>query len=306
LSQSWRLDAGLRNSTVKVDSNDHYIVPGNGDDSGGKTYHATTPSLGLSWAVNDDARLYAAYGKGFETPTLNELAYKSSSGTDTGLNFELKPSRSEHYELGTKILLDANSRIEFSLFHVVTHDELAVAANSGGRSVYENVGKTQRDGAEWQYAGQWNSGVGLKLAYTLLRAKYAEDFSSCPGAPCSAPQLIGAGNRIPGVPVNALFGEISWRESHTGFNTALSVQSESKLYVNDANSDATDGFTTLAWSAGFSQQVSNWQFEEFVRVDNLTDRDYVGSIIVNESNGRYFEPAPERNSYIGVKVKAQF
>ena len=193
--------------------------------------------------------MYAAYGKGFETPTLNELSYKSTSGANTGLNLALDPSRSEHYELGAKVLLDENSRIDFAVFHVITHDELAVAANSSGRSVFQNVGTTQRDGAEWQYAGQWQNGIGLKLAYTLLRAKYAEDFISC--ASCSAPQAVAAGNRLPGVPVNALFGELSWRESRSGFSTALAVRNESKLYVNDTNSDATDGYTVRRLERGF-------------------------------------------------------
>ncbi|HEY3700111.1 MAG TPA: TonB-dependent receptor [Spongiibacteraceae bacterium] len=303
VSDSWLFEAGLRNSKVQVNSRDHYIVPGNGDDSGSVTYSATNPSLGLTWSANDDVRLYMAYGKGFETPTLNELAYKSTSGADTGLNLGLNPSRSEHYETGVKVQLNANSRIDFALFHVITHDELAVASNASGRSVYQNVGKTQRDGAEWQYTGRWDNGFGLNLAYTLLRAKYADDFISCPSAPCTT---IAAGKRIPGVPVNAMFGELSWRHAPSGFSTALAVHSESKLYVNDLNSDASDGYTTLDWRAGFSQQLQRWQFEEFVRVDNLTDRNYIGSVIVNESNARYFEPAPGRNSYLGVNIKAQF
>jgi iron complex outermembrane receptor protein len=306
LGQNWLLEAGVRHSKVEVDSNDHYIVPNNGDDSGAKDFSATTPTLGITWSASDAVNFYAAYGKGFETPTLNELSYKSTSGTNTGLNFALDPSRSEHYEIGAKVLLDANSRIDFALFHALTHDELAVAANSSGRSVYQNVGKTQRDGVEWQYAGQWDNGIGLKLAYTLLRAKYADDFASCPGAPCSTPLTIDAGNRIPGVPVNALFGELSWREQRSGFNTALAAHSESKLYVNDTNSDATDGYTTLDWNAGFTQKVQRWQLTEFVRIDNLTDRYYAGSVIVNESNARYFESAPRRNSYLGISATAQF
>ncbi|MFT3929102.1 MAG: TonB-dependent receptor [Spongiibacteraceae bacterium] len=298
-AQDWLLALGVRNSRVRVDSNDHYIVPGNGDDSGAKTFHATTPTLGLSWGVSDAARLYFSYGKGFETPTFNELSYKSISGANTGLNLDLDPSRSENYEIGSKVLLDENSRIDFAVFHIITYDELAVLANSVGRSVYQNAGKTQRDGVEWQYAGEWDNGIGLKLAYTFLRAKYAEDFMS-------SSQLVETGNRIPGVPMRAIFGELSWREARSGFNTALAVRRESKLYVNDINSEATNDYTVLDWSAGFTQTLANWQFDEFVRVDNLTDREYVGSVIVNESNARYFEPAPERAAYLGVKIKAQF
>jgi iron complex outermembrane recepter protein len=297
--RDWLLALGARHSEVRVESKDHYIVTGNGDDSGEKTFHALTPTLGLSWSLNDAVRLYAAYGRGFETPTFNELSYKSINGSETGLNLTLKPSRSENYEAGTKILLDENNRIDFSAFHIVTRDELAVAMNSGGRSVFQNAGKTQRDGVEWQYAGEWDNGIGLKLVYTFIRAKYAEDF-------LSSAQLVEKGNRIPGVPMSAIFSELSWRESLTGFNTTLSVRRESKLYVNDLNSDATNSYTVLDWSAGFTQQLKNWQFEEFVRIDNLTDRDYVGSVIVNESNARYFEPAPARATYVGIKIKAQF
>jgi outer membrane receptor for ferrienterochelin and colicin len=33
----------------------------------------------------------------------------------------------------------------------------------------------------------------------------------------------------------------------------------------------------------------------FARIDNVFDRRYVGSVIVNEGNARYFEPPPGRN-----------
>jgi len=304
LGADWLLAAGVRNSRVRIESRDHYIEPGNDDDSGAKTFTATKPSLGLSWSASDAVRLYASYGKGFETPTLNELSYRSVDGADTGLNLALQPARSEHFELGAKVLLDANSRIDFAVFHVSTHDEIVVAANSGGRSVFQNAGKTRRDGLEWQYAGRWDNGVGVQFAYTLLRAQYADAFVSC--AQCSAPLAIAEDNRIPGVPANVLFGEVSWREARSGFRTALAVRRESKLYVNDSNSEAVDSYSVIDWSAGFTQQLAGWQFEEFVRVDNLADREYVGSVIVNESNARYFEPAPDRAVYVGLKVKAQF
>jgi iron complex outermembrane receptor protein len=37
-------------------------------------------------------------------------------------------------------------------------------------------------------------------------------------------------------------------------------------------------------------------------MDNLLDHSYVGSVIVNESNGRYYEPAPDPTVFAGVKV----
>jgi iron complex outermembrane receptor protein len=50
----------------------------------------------------------------------------------------------------------------------------------------------------------------------------------------------------------------------------------------------------------------NWMLDVFGRVDNLFDRDYVGSVIVNEGNGRYYEPAPGRNYGVGAAVTYSF
>ena len=44
----------------------------------------------------------------------------------------------------------------------------------------------------------------------------------------------------------------------------------------------------------------------FGRVDNLFDKEYAGSVIVNESNGRYYEPAPGRNYGVGLSVSYRF
>lgn len=299
------IDAGIRNSHVQIDSRDHYIVSGNGDDSGSVDYRATTPVLGISWRIVDDLRLYAAYGKGFETPTLNELAYRSVSGSNTGLNFALDPARSEHSELGMKFR-NARGGFDLALFHVVTHNEISVAANANGRAVYQNVGATQRDGVELNVDARWHYGFGTVLSYTLQRAKYATAFFSCPGVPCATPQLIDAGRYMPGIPQSTLFGEITWRHAASGFDTGLELRSESRLYVSDQNNDSTAGYTIVNWRGGFSQKISAWQLSEFLRIENVADKKYVGSVIVNESNARYFEPANERTIFIGLKAKRVF
>jgi iron complex outermembrane receptor protein len=58
--------------------------------------------------------------------------------------------------------------------------------------------------------------------------------------------------------------------------------------------------------AGLEQQGGRWRLTEYVRVDNLGDRNYVGSVIVNDANGRFYEPAPGRNFTVGVQASVQF
>jgi iron complex outermembrane receptor protein len=54
--------------------------------------------------------------------------------------------------------------------------------------------------------------------------------------------------------------------------------------------------------AGFEQKTRSWRWQEFARLDNIGDRRYAGSVIVNESNQRFFEPALGRNYLVGVSA----
>lgn len=90
LTDKLSLDAGVRYSSVWFDSNDYYITPGNGDDSGDASYHKWLPAGSLKYALTDAWNVYLSAGRGFETPTINELSYRSDN--QSGLNFGLKPS----------------------------------------------------------------------------------------------------------------------------------------------------------------------------------------------------------------------
>ena len=298
---NWLIAAGLRNSRVLVSSHDHYIVPGNGDDSGDVAYHATTPAGGITYRPRTWLNLYATYGKGFETPSLNELAYRSTNATVPGLNFGLKASRSDNYEIGVKSEIGENFRLTLAGFHIDTTNELAIEQNTAGRSVYQNVGRTSRDGVELGLNGKFGDGFGVAAAYTYLRAIYADTFKSCPGLPCVL-RVIPAGNRIPSIPRNAAYAELSWADEPSGFSVAVETRYESRVYVDDPNSDSAPAYFTASLRTGFEQAVGDLRLKEFIRLDNLADRKYAGSVIVNESNSRFFEPAPGRAAYFGLSA----
>jgi iron complex outermembrane receptor protein len=76
--------------------------------------------------------------------------------------------------------------------------------------------------------------------------------------------------------------------------------------VNDANTDAAAGHAVAAAFVGYAAQWAGWDLQGFVRVDNLLDKGYVGSVIVNEGNSRFFEPAPGRTWLAGVSASMKF
>ncbi|MFY9330016.1 MAG: TonB-dependent receptor [Georgfuchsia sp.] len=296
----WLVLAGLRNSSVKVSSRDHYIVTGNGDDSGSTSYSATNPVIGLTYKASKSLNLYMSLGHGFETPTMNELSYRT---TGTGLNFGLKPAKSSHLEMGAKAFLGPDTLLTAAVFHVKTKDEIAVLTNSGGRSVFQNVGGTKRDGFELALDSRLPAGFGAYAAYTYLRARYADAFLTCTAPPCAIPNVpVSAGNAIPGIPRSTLYGELTWKHSPAGFSSGLEVRHVASVYVNDVNNDAAPAYTVINLHFGFEQLAGSWRTKEFLRIDNLTDRKYVGSVIVNEGSSRFFEPAPGRTYLIGASL----
>jgi len=295
----WSLITGLRYSRVAFNSKDYFITPGNPDDSGSISFSKTTPVAGVMFQASPTVHLYGNVGRGFETPTFAELAYRP--GGATGLNFALTPSTSLHKEVGVKAKIGSAARVNLSLFHINTNDEIVVNSAVGGRTDYKNASQTRRRGAELSVEGYLGKGFEAYLAYTYLQAEFTQPFIS--GSP---PVTVSAGSKLPGVPVYTVWGEVIWRHVPTGFHAGVELRSNGRVYVNDVNSAFADPYTIANLKAGFEQRGKKWRLTEFARVDNITDRQYVGSVIVADSNNRFYEPSPGRNYLVGVNAQLSF
>ncbi len=282
----WTLDAGLRYSTVAFRSRDHYIAPGNGDDSGDARYRRALPVAAVRYQPDARTSLYASYGRGFETPTFNELSYRP--GGLPGLNFALAPALSDNAEIGMKTDL-AGGQLTAAVFRVSTRDEIVAAGSTGGRATFRNAGRTRRDGVELGWSAAFAGHARVQLAYTLLDARYRDDGAGG----------IRAGNRIPGIARQSGYAALGWAPPQ-GWQAGIEARYLSRLYADDANAAAAPGYVVAALSAGYISRIGDWELNAYARVDNLFDRRYAGSVIVNESNGRYYEPAPGRGLGVGL------
>ena len=287
----WEFTAGVRYNQLRVDVRDRFL--GNGNDSGSLRYHHATPVLGALVKLTPALNLYASAARGFEAPTLNELFY---SGTGGGFNYALAPATSTHLELGAKAILARHTRAELAVFQVRTRDELVVDVSSGGRSSYQNAASTLRQGVELSIDSHWGHGLSTRLAATQLRAIYDGQVGA-----------VAAGSRLPGVPEANLFGELAWQNRAASFGGALEAQASSRVYADDANADRpAPGYGVLNLRVHAQQQAGAWHIKEFARLNNVLDRQYVGSLIVGDSNKRYYEAAPGRNWLLGVSARYQF
>ena len=303
----WSTSAGMRYSSVRFSSADYYITPTNPNDSGAITYSKSTPVAGVLFNASPAWNVYANIGRGFETPTFAELAYRT--GGASGLNFALQPSTSLSREIGIKGKIGTSARVNLTVFQANTDNEIVVDTSVGGRTTYKNAPQTSRKGVELSAEGYLGAGFEAYLAYTWLDAQftlpYTTNSTNCVSAVAST-VTVQSGNKLPGVPGYNVFGELVWRDAASGFHAGAEVRASGKLYVNDLNCAAADAYTIANLRAGFEQRGKRWRLTEFARVDNITARQYVGSVIVADGNNRFYESSPTRNWLLGVNASLSF
>ena len=297
----WSLLLGLRHDQVRFSERDFYVTASNPDDSGHVAYRATTPVVGLQLRPSSALRIHASYGRGFETPSFNELGYRSDG--KVGLAFDLQPARSHNLELGLKWRLTDELEFDAAAFRADTRDELAIATNENGRSTYRNVGRARRQGFEASLAGELGRGWRAMAGFTHLQSRFRSGFLACANTPCATPDApVRAGARVPGVPDN--YGSLRLEHgAATGWRQGITFEGIGPVNVNDTGTQHAAGYASIDVDLGYTFALDRHRLLQLsARVDNLADRRYIGSVIVNDGNGRYFEPGPARTWLLGARL----
>lgn len=308
LATDWQASLGVRSGRVRMRVQDYYL--GNGDDSGALTYRYTNPVAGLRWRASAALTLHAAASRGHESPTLGELAYRPD-GT-SGFNTDLQAQTSRQFELGAK-WRESGLALDATVFRIDTDQEIGVATNAGGRSSFRNVGRTERYGAELGAGWRVVPGLRAQLALTLLHAQYTDAFVTCTGVPCTLTAAtntttVPAGNRIAGTQPASAYAELAWSAPWSAdAEAAVEWRAQGRTAVNDTNTDYAGGYGL------FNLRYSHrWIVDEagtlqlLARLDNVAGRRVAGSVIVNDANGRYFEPGAPRSALVSLRYLRRF
>lgn len=287
LSEKWAVLGGLRNSSIDIRSKDEFLS--NGDGSGAKNYEEVTSNLGVSYYINPDLNTYVSYGEGFETPTLLETAYRMVPGAPN-FNPDLEAAKSKQYEVGIKARF-GTSVLNAALYSVDTENEIVVRASAGGVTAFQNAGETHREGFELGMQHSFSPLLNATAALNIITAEYKTSSAN-----------ITAGKDLPSTPDKTLFAELVYKPS-SELEAAGEFRHVGRLFANDENTAQANSYNLVNLRLSYSQPLgSGWNLRTYGRVDNLFDKEYVGSVIVNQAAGQFYEPAAERQLLLGATL----
>ncbi|HKG91352.1 MAG TPA: TonB-dependent receptor, partial [Gemmatimonadaceae bacterium] len=161
---------------------------------------------------------------------------------------------------------------------------------STSRTYYRNAGRTRRRGFE----GALMSSAGP------LEAQMSYSYSQFEFERYVKGTVDLKGKRIPGIPRNLVQGALTYRW-RSAFATAEGIAGGS-AFVNDENTQRAQKYEVLNLRAGAASLFGRPSLSPFVGVQNLFDRTYSASVAINATNGRYYEPAPGRQVYVGLTL----
>lgn len=281
-NEQWRITAGARHSRFDFSVDDQFIMPGDPDDSGQNELSDNSGAVGLTWAFAPRWSTYISLGSGFETPTLTELAYRNNG---SGLNTELSPSQYRQTEWGLKFNSVGRFSSQLAMFDIQSEDDIVIDQSNDGRTTYRNAGETERQGIEWQLNVQLTEQLDSFVSYSYIDANYQGGLYN--------------GNQLPGVADSQWFTRLTWHPTQAT-QVQLLGQYRGETYADDSNTVKAPSY--VKWDLAIAQQwqIAENEFEAWLRVDNLLDRNYVGAVVVNQGSGRSFEPGIGRSASIGI------
>jgi iron complex outermembrane receptor protein len=295
------ITAGLRYDWVDFRVHDRLVDSLNPDDSGRRLMAALSGSLGVALNPAPAVTVYANVGSSFETPTTTELTNRPD--TAGGFNPTLQPQKAWNYEVGARGAVNGRLSYSLALFQADVRDELISyeVPTSPQRRFFRNAGTARHRGIELGADANLVPGVSLNAAWTYAHYRYVRYTLVNSGS-----TFVLDGRPLPGVPAQFLrLGLKAHPAALRGAWLEYDQTYSSGYLVDDTLSTRTSPWWAANVRVGWEGTAGSVRIAPFLGVNNLYNRLYVGSVTINAARGRYYEPAPGRNVYVGCSIGVQ-
>ena len=264
-----------------------------GDQSGNRTMAAVSPSVGVTLDAGAGVNIFSNLATAYETPTTVELSNTPTG--EGGFNQALDPQDLTSFEVGLRGLIEpARLRYETAVYASTVDNALVSYQNVDEQTFFRNAGKASRDGVEFLLEWLPTSSFNTRFAYTWQDFVF-EKFNTG--------SSDFAGNREPGAPQNRAFAGFNYTAPF-GLRSGATVRWVDQYTLNNANTVFNWAYTVVDLRFGYDATWGGVDVVPFVGLDNIFDERYNSSTITNAFGGRYYEPSPGREVYVGLTIGA--
>ena len=264
-----------------------------GDQSGARTMDAVSPAVGVTIAAAPGVNIFGSFATAYETPTTVELSNTPTG--EGGFNQELDPEELRSFEVGVRGLIEpARLRYEAAAYASTVDNALVTFQNALSQDFFRNAGKSSRDGVELLLEWEPNASFNTRFAYTYQDFVFEEfttgssDFS---------------GKLEPGAPPHRVFVGFN-HTAQFGLRSGATVRWVDDYTLDNANTVFNWAYTVVDLRFGFDAKWGDVDVRPFAGIDNLFAERYNSSAITNAFGGRYYEPSPGREVYVGLTIGA--
>ena len=230
----------------------------------------TSPKIGATYSMSDNARIKANYGKGYRAPTLYELYSKMEKSGMAPMtvhvlgNPDLNPETSTNFDLGFETELGKlNSKVTYyhnDIKNMIDGDDYTgpeTLTNPGIWSKYVNYGKVKISGLETEFGYNFDEHWSLRTVYNYLDAKDQQ-----------------TGNRLAYRARHNGLVQLTWTDAK---ENPLTVNLYNRYYFdyhqsNSANYQHDYSFSTTGLTV--SKQI-NKNYRVYAGVDNIFDKSFL-------------------------------
>lgn len=258
------------------------------------------PRLAISKKLSEHNSVHFSISKGFSPPTTTEVRTNEGS-----INRDLQPEKGINYEWNFRgYLLQNKVTYDLALFRFDLKESISSYTNQDGVVLFRNAGKNLQNGLELQLNAAlldqeqgYLRKASASVAYTYHDFIYDDfinngnDFS---------------GNALPGTAKNVI-NLLLHMELYMGLNLNFNYHYSDAIPLNDGNTVYSRPYNLLNMTFNYPMTFNNkLGIAFFGGMNNIFDVDYSLGNDLNAFGNRYFQPAPAKNYFFGLKLKFNY
>ncbi len=291
--EKWQLTLGLSSNLLQYDVNRIENAFADEFTFNRRFDNELIPRVALSYQWTPQHMTFSSISEGFSSPTLDEIRTNEGS-----INRNLQAEKGRTYEIGHKYYSN-KIQLNASVFYAALRETITTFTNEDGVVLFRNAGATNQLGTEWGLNINW-----LKSEYSflsLLNSRTSYSFYEFTFDNYSREEEDFSGNLLTGVPQHT-FNQTLELGLLNAIDLNIHYRLVSEVPLRDDNTIFAESYHLINANVNYKLPIEQ-KINILAGVENMFDRTYSLGNDLNAFGGRYYQPAPGRNFYVGVNWK---